>query len=136
MSSINRPLAGPTLSYDLAAEAARLRGDPMYRQSGKLGHALVKNGRFRVILTVLASGQAAETAHADSSMSIQVLEGALQVRADDGDLELRQGQLIFTAPGDAHDIRATQDSVILITVSAQNDDFRPGESRTGSGSNP
>jgi quercetin dioxygenase-like cupin family protein len=122
MSSINRPLAGPTLSYDLAAEAARLRADPMYRQSGKLGHALVKNGRFRVILTVLAAGQAAETAHADSGMTIQVLEGALQVA---GQRELRQGELIFTAPGDAHDIRATQDAVILISVSAQNDDFRP-----------
>jgi quercetin dioxygenase-like cupin family protein len=58
------------------------------------------------------------------------------VRAESGDMELRQGQLIFTAPGDAHDIRATQDSVILITVSAQDDDFRPGESRSGSGSNP
>ena len=136
MSSINRPLAGPTLSYDLAAEAARLRADPMYRQSGKLGHALVKNGRFRVILTVLAAGQAAETAHADSAMSIQVLEGALQVRADGGDTELGQGQLIFTAPGDAHDIRAARDSVILITVSAQDDDFRPGESKSGSGQNP
>lgn len=136
MSSINRPLAGPTLSYDLAAEAERLRGDPMYRQSGKLGHALVKNGRFRVILTVLAAGQAAETAHADSAMSIQVLEGALQVRADGGDTELGQGQLIFTAPGDAHDIRAARDSVILITVSAQDDDFRPGESKSGSGQNP
>ncbi|HEX8672443.1 MAG TPA: AraC family ligand binding domain-containing protein [Longimicrobium sp.] len=136
MSSINRPLAGPTLSYDLAAEAARLRQDPMYQQSGKLGHALVKNGRFRVILTALAAGQSAETANADSAMSIQVLEGSLQVRADGGEQELRQGQLIFTAPGDAHDIRAAQDSLILITVSAQNDDFRPGESRTGSGANP
>jgi quercetin dioxygenase-like cupin family protein len=136
MSSINRPLAGPTLSYDLAAEAARLRQDPMYRQSGKLGHALVKNGRFRVILTVLAAGQAAETAHADSSMSIQVLEGSIQVHVDDGDRELGPGELIFTAPGDAHDIRAAKDAVILITVSAQNDDFRPGESRTGSGENP
>jgi quercetin dioxygenase-like cupin family protein len=136
MSSINRPLAGPTLSYDLAAEASRLREDPMYRQSGRLGHALVKNGRFRVILTVLAAGQAAETAHADSSMSIQVLEGSIQVRVDGGDRELGQGELIFTAPGDAHDIRAARDAVILITVSAQNDDFRPGESRTGSGANP
>lgn len=136
MSSINRPLAGPTLSYDLAAEAARLREDPMYRQSGKLGHALVKNGRFRAILTVLAAGQAAETANADSGMTIQVLEGALQVRADGGETELGQGQLIFTAPGDAHDIRASRDSVILITVSAEDDDFRPGESNAGSGKNP
>jgi quercetin dioxygenase-like cupin family protein len=133
MSSINRPLAGPTLSYDLAAEAARLRQDPMYRQSGKLGHALVKNGRFRVILTVLAAGQTAETHHADSGMTIQVLEGALQVS---GDGELGPGGFLFTAPGDAHDIRASQDSAILISLSAIGDDFRPEESRAAAGQNP
>ena len=136
MSSINRPLAGPTLSYDLAAEVAQLRSDPMYQQSGKLGRALVKNERFRITLTVLASGQSADTAHADSAMSLQVLDGALQVVLQGGGRELRQGELIFTAPGDAHDIRATEDTAVLITISAQNDDFRPAESRTGSGHNP
>ena len=44
--------------------------------------------------------------------------------------ELNAGEMIFTGPGDAHDIRATADATVLITVSAQADDFRPGESRS------
>jgi quercetin dioxygenase-like cupin family protein len=136
MSSINRPLAGPTLSYDLSAEVAQLRSDPMYKQSGKLGRALVKNERFRITLTVLASGETAETHHADSSMSVQVIDGALQVGLQGGDRQLGRGELLFTAPGDARDIRATEDAAVLITISAIGDDFRPTESRTGSGKNP
>lgn len=127
MASIERPLTGGTLSYDLHAEAARLRQDDSYRRSGRLGRTLAKQGRFRQTLTVLAAGTAAETAHSDSPMSLHVLEGSLRVRLGQEDRELRRGEMIFTGPGDAHDIRAAEDAVVLITVSAQADDFRAGE---------
>jgi quercetin dioxygenase-like cupin family protein len=129
MASIERPLTGGTLSYDLRAEAARLRDDDSYRRSGRLGRTLAKQGRFRQTLTVLAPGAAAETHHSDSPMSLHVLEGSLRVRLIDGERDLHQGEMIFTGPGDAHDIRATEESAVLITVSAQADDFRPAESR-------
>jgi quercetin dioxygenase-like cupin family protein len=129
MPSIDRPLTGGTLSYDLRAEAALLREDDSYRRSGRLGRTLAKQGRFRQTLTVLSAGTPAETAHSDSAMSLHVLEGALRVRVADGERELRQGEMMFTGPGDAHDIRAAEDAVVLITVSAQADDFRPGEGR-------
>jgi quercetin dioxygenase-like cupin family protein len=124
MASIERPLTGGTLSYDLRAEAARLREDDSYRRSGRLGRTLAKQGRFRQTLTVLAAGASAETHHSDSPMSLHVLEGTLRVRLVDGEHELRQGEMIFTGPGDAHDIRAGEEAAVLITVSAQADDFR------------
>jgi quercetin dioxygenase-like cupin family protein len=127
MASIERPLTGGTLSYDLRAEAARLREDDSYHRSGRLGRTLAKQGRFRQTLTVLAAGAAAETHHSDSPMSLHVLEGAVHVRLAAGERELRSGEMIFTGPGDAHDIRATQDAAVLITVSAVADDFRPEE---------
>jgi quercetin dioxygenase-like cupin family protein len=127
MASIDRPLTGGTLSYDLRAEAARLREDDSYRRSGRLGRTLAKQGRFRQTLTVLAEGAQAETHHSDSPMSLHVLEGSLRVRLSEGERELHQGEMMFTGPGDAHDIRAAQESAVLITVSAQADDFRPGE---------
>ena len=130
MASIERPLTGGTLRYDLRAEAARLRDDDSYRRSGRLGRTLAKQGRFRQTLTVLASGAEAETHHSDSPMSLHVLEGSLRVRLSEGERELNAGEMIFTGPGDAHDIRATADATVLITVSAQADDFRPGESRS------
>ena len=129
MASIERPLTGGTLSYDLRAEAARLRDDESYRRSGRLGRTLAKQGRFRQTLTVLSAGTQAETHHSDSPMSLHVLEGALRVRLNDGERELHPGEMIFTGPGDAHDIRASEDAAVLITVSAQSDDFRPGEGR-------
>jgi quercetin dioxygenase-like cupin family protein len=129
MPSIDRPLTGGTLSWDLREEAEQLRQDDSYRRSGRLGRTLAKQGRFRQTLTVLAAGASAETHHSDSPMSLHVLEGSLRVRVTDGERELRQGEMMFTGPGDAHDIRASQDAIVLITVSAEADDFRPGEGR-------
>lgn len=126
MASIDRPLTGGTLSYDLTAEAARLRADDSYRRSGRLGRTLAKQGRFRQTLTVLSAGTSAETHHSDSPMSLHVLEGSLRVRLGDGERELGAGEMVFTGPGDAHDIRAVADAAVLITVSAEGDDDRSG----------
>lgn len=124
MSSINRPLAGPMLTFDLAEQLEILRGEDAFRHSGRAGRTLVHAGRLRVTLLVLASGYLIGTHQADSPMTLQVLSGGLRFRTGDGDQELREGQLLFFGPGDAHDIRATEDSALLLTLAAVGDDFK------------
>jgi quercetin dioxygenase-like cupin family protein len=41
---------------------------------------------------------------------------------DGRDHELRAGQVLFFGPGDAHDIRAMEESALLLTISAIGDD--------------
>ncbi|HEX2091907.1 MAG TPA: cupin domain-containing protein [Longimicrobiaceae bacterium] len=123
MSSINRSLAGPILTFDLHEQLADLRREESYRRSGRAGRTLAKSGRFRLTLTAMAAGNEIGTHQADSPMTLHVLEGGLRFRAGDEDHELRAGQVLFFGPGDAHDIRATQESALLITISAVGDDF-------------
>lgn len=124
MSSINRPLAGPMLSFDLAEQLGILRGEDAYRQSGRAGRTLVHAGRLRVTLLVMASGNVIGTHQADSPMTLQVLSGGLRFRTGDAEHEIREGQVLFFGPGDAHDIRATEESALLLTLSAVGDDFK------------
>jgi quercetin dioxygenase-like cupin family protein len=125
MSSINRPLAGPLLTFDLPALVEELRAEESYERSGRSGRTLAKAGRMRLVLVAMAEGNAIGTHQADSPMTIQVLEGNLQFRADGGEHGLSVGQLLFFGPGDAHDIRAVRPSALLITISAIGDDFEP-----------
>lgn len=127
MSSINRPLAGPVLAFDLAEQIAGVRAEEPYRRSGRGGRTLAKNGRFRLTLTVMSKGNVIETHHAGSPMTLQVVDGSLTFRADGREYSLTAGQVLFFGPGEAHDIRASEDSALLITVSAVGDDFRPDE---------
>jgi len=123
MSSINRPLAGPMSTFDLARQLEELRRDEAYARSGRAGRTLTKSGRLRVTLVALRSGVEVGTHQADSPMTLHVLEGGLRFRADGEDHELAQGQLLYFGPGDAHDIRATAETAFLLTLSAVGDDY-------------
>jgi quercetin dioxygenase-like cupin family protein len=127
MSSINRALAGPSLTFHLSEQLQALRGEEAYRRSGRAGRTLVKSERFRVVLLAVASGVVIGTHQADSPMTLQVVQGGLRYRDGEGDHELREGDLLFFGPAQAEDIRATSDSALLLTLSATDDDFRPEE---------
>jgi len=122
MSSINRSLAGPMLTFDLERHLDELRSDEAYRRSGRAGRTLAKSGRMRITLTAMATGNVISTHRADSPMTVHVLKGHIRYKADGQEQELRAGQLLFFGPGDAHDITATEESVLLLTLSAIGDD--------------
>jgi quercetin dioxygenase-like cupin family protein len=129
MSSLNRPLAGPSMTFRLAEQLAELRREDAYGRSGRAGRTLAKSGRFRAVLLAVAEGVEIGTHQADSPMTLQVLEGGLRYRDEGGEYELRAGDLLFFGPGSAEDIRSTGESALLITISAVGDDFQPGESQ-------
>jgi quercetin dioxygenase-like cupin family protein len=125
MSSLNRPLSGPLLTFDLAEHLGELRREEAYQRSGRAGRTLAKSGRFRLVLVAMAEGNLIGTHQAESPMTIQVLEGDIQYRTDGGNHRLKTGEVLFFGPGDAHDIRAAKPSALLITISAIGADFEP-----------
>ncbi|HEV2130505.1 MAG TPA: cupin domain-containing protein [Longimicrobiaceae bacterium] len=124
MSSINRSLAGPMLTFDLVQQLAELRREEAYQRSGRAGRTLAKSGRLRVVLVALATDTVIGTHQADSPMTLHILEGHIRYRAREERHELKEGELLFFGPGDAHDIRATEQSALLITISAVGDDYQ------------
>jgi quercetin dioxygenase-like cupin family protein len=125
MSSINRPLAGPVLAFDLGEQIEALRREEAYGRSGRSGRTLAKQGRFRLVLTAMAAGNEIGTHQAESPMTLQVVRGRLHFRAGGREYTLGEGQVLFFGPGEAHDIRADEESVLLLTLSATGDDYRP-----------
>lgn len=122
MSPIERSLAAPMMIFDPQSLLRELRDDESYRRSGRLGRTLTKAGRMRVTLVVLNAGVEVGTHHAESPMTIQLVEGALSFRVGAEEHELGAGQVLFFGPGEAHDIRAVEESALLLTLSAIGDD--------------
>lgn len=127
MSSIKRQLAGPMLTFAFEKELADLRAEEPYRRSGRAGRTLTKSGRMRVTLVAMATGNVIGTHQADSPMTLQVLEGHITFRAGGSSHALGAGELLFFGPGDANDIRATEETALLITISSVGDDYRMSE---------
>ena len=123
MSSLNRPLAGPMMTFDLREQLRSIRADEAYAKHGRTARTLAKSGRFRLLVAALTDGHEIGTHQADSPLTIHVLEGGLQFRIDDQVQRLHEGEILFFGPGDAHDIRAIGESAFLITISAIGDDL-------------
>ena len=119
MSSLTRPLAGANLTFELGDQIAELRQDPSYARSGRVGRTLVKSGPLRLTLTVLAGGIDVGTHHADTPMTLHVLEGGLRYRVGGQEFELGRGELLFFGPGHAQDIRALGDTALLLTITGE-----------------
>jgi quercetin dioxygenase-like cupin family protein len=135
MSPMERSLAEPVMVFDLQPQLRELRQDESYARSGRLGRTLAKSGRLRITLVALRAGIEVGTHHAESPMTIQLLEGKLGFRVGGAEHELQAGQVLFFGPGDAHDIRALEDSALLLTLSALGDDYG-GDSGSPQGAAP
>ena len=118
MSPITRALTGENLSFDLGEQIAELRQDGSYARSGRVGRTLVKAGPLRLTLTLIAAGVEVGTHHAASPMTLQIVEGRLRYRVDDEEYELGKGELLFFGPGHAQDIRALEDTALLLTITS------------------
>ena len=133
MTPIRRTLSEPMMIFDLEPQVRELRADESYRRSGRLGRTLARSGRLRLVLVALNSGIEVGTHQADSPMTLQLIQGRLGFRINGEPHELAQGQVLFFGPGDAHDIRALEESALLLTLSAVGDDFgeKSDEKRRG-----
>ena len=49
-------------------------------------------------------------------MTLQLLEGRLRYRVGDDEFKIREGELLFFGPGHAKDIRALEDTALLLTI--------------------
>lgn len=110
--------------FNLEEHRTELRQDDGYRRSGRAGRTLARSGPLRLTLVAMAKDNVIGTHQADSPMTLQVVTGHIQFRAGDGEHELDEGEVLFFGPGDAHDIRATEETLLLITIGAQGDDYR------------
>lgn len=122
MTSMSRALTGEHLTFDLGAQIAELRDDEGYVRSGRVGRTLVKAGSMRITLTVVAEGVEIGTHHAVSPMTLQPLEGRLRYRLGDDEFEIGRGEVLFFGPGHAQDIRALEDTALLLTISSDQGD--------------
>jgi quercetin dioxygenase-like cupin family protein len=55
-------------------------------------------------------------------MTLQVLEGRLRYRVGEEEITLDAGQLLFFGPGHAQDIRALEDTVLLLMITESDEE--------------
>ena len=78
--------------------------------------ALLKSDDLRLVLISLATGARLDRHHADGSVSIHVLRGALGVRVPQQEYQLHAGELLMLPAGVPHDVEAIDETAFLLTI--------------------
>lgn len=109
------------LRFDLHAEAEAIRREKSPGHQGHRQKALFKHGGRTVALFVMEAGASMSEHSAAGTVSIQSIEGEIEVSVGEGGKEgterLGAGSMVILAPGTKHGVRAEDAAVFLLQVS-------------------
>ena len=116
MSSIERPLKGDVMLFDLGEESAHVSDAEIIGRSGRNARTLLKSGPLRVTLIVLGPGGGIPEHHTEGTILVQPLEGRIEFTVAGKSHDLGPGQLLSTGPGVPHAVRSEAGASFLLTV--------------------
>lgn len=86
------------------------------RMTECMSHALFKTQKLELIRLVLPSGKGMPEHAVSGAVTIQCLEGAIELQAHQTTQTIRAGELVYLAGGEPHSLRATEDASVLLTI--------------------
>lgn len=117
MSSIDRPLSGAVLVFDLGSERGHAADPDLLARSGRNARTLLKSGSMRATLVVLAPGGEIAEHEADGPITVQPLQGRLRFTALGRDHDIGPGELLSAEPGVRHAVASEDGATFLLTLS-------------------
>ena len=121
MPSIDRPLSGDVLLFDLAKERERSVETPGLLASGRSARTLLKHGRLRVILVTLAAGGELAEHQADGPITLQPLDGTIRFTTHDRSYDVAPGEMLSAGPGVRHSVSTRKGASFLLTIATADD---------------
>lgn len=116
MPSIQRPLAGDVLVFELDEERLRTDDPAAVERRGPSGRTLLKDGPLRVTLIVLGPGGSIAEHQAEGPITVQPLSGRIRFTAAGREHHLGPGQLLSTGARVRHAVASDEGAAFLLTV--------------------
>jgi quercetin dioxygenase-like cupin family protein len=108
-------VSGEKLLFDLPRQLAELRAE-LPENRDRRGITLVKEHGITVVLTALKQGAQLREHDTPGPATVQVIDGEVAMKVGDEGMSLGPGQLIAFDARVPHEVEATSDAAILITV--------------------
>jgi quercetin dioxygenase-like cupin family protein len=111
-----RPLMERIMAFSLRDEIDALRSEEQWQDGDRNSRTLAKDVDFRVLLTVLHDGATMDEQDGDARVSIQLLEGGVQLAVNGERTDISAGGLAVVDAGQSWDMRASGDCAVLLTM--------------------
>src|SRR5271168_774044 len=110
---------GGLIAVDVRAEIARLKNEPAWADNDRHGSSLVKGDGINVALMVLKAGAKLQEHHTRAPISIQVIEGRINLIAGGKSQVVTSGMLIALDRAIEHSVEAVEESALVLTVGGE-----------------
>ena len=110
---------GDTKAFELADIFDRLADEEYPPIDGHHQITLFKSGTSTVMAFLFAADGVLPRHQADGVVTLQAVEGHLEVATSEERIEMKRGELLVIRPGVAHEVYARQPSQMIMTVHLQ-----------------
>lgn len=117
----DRVLDAPYVFMDFDDFTRKIKDEEAWEKRDRNGITLFKTDNLTTVLTCLHRDASIEDNSVDGLFQVQVLDGKIRITTEDGDAEMRQGEMMVFHPSVHHSIRALKKSTLLLqTINEKN----------------
>jgi quercetin dioxygenase-like cupin family protein len=110
----DRVLDAPYVCMDFDGFVKQLKDEEAWEKRDRNGITMFKTDGLTTVLTCLHKDARIEENSVDGLFQVQVLDGKIRVTTDDGDADMREGEMVVFHPNVKHAIEALKKSTLLL----------------------
>jgi quercetin dioxygenase-like cupin family protein len=111
-----RVMDAPLVTIDLFSFIEQITNEKKWKETDRNAITVFKANGLRIVLIALHKGAEMVKHSADGKISIQVLEGKMQLDTDEQSVKLVKGQMLALHEGIPHSLLAKKKTVFLLTL--------------------
>jgi quercetin dioxygenase-like cupin family protein len=116
MPSIERPLSGDVLVFDLGGEREHAEDAALLKRGGRNARTLIKDGPLRVTLVAVAAGGTIAEHVAEGPITVLPVRGRIRFTVHGRHHDLEPGRMLAAGPGIRHSVSSDEGGAFLLTV--------------------
>lgn len=118
-ATLNRPegdrvIDAPYVFMNLEGYEKQIKDEEAWDKNDRNGITIFKTDNLTTVLTCLHKDASIADNSVDGLFQVQVLNGKVRITTNDGDAEMRQGEMIVFHPNVKHTIQALKKSTLLL----------------------
>jgi len=120
-ATINRPegdrvLDAPVVFIDIPAFVEQLKNEKAWEKNDRNAITVFKSETVTIVVSALQAAAQLNDNNVDEFVTIQVLEGNIRVTTQEGDIDMKEKNIVTFHPGIEHSIHSITDAIVLITT--------------------
>lgn len=112
----DRVIDAPYVFVDIPAFVDQIKTEKAWQKNDRNGITVFKSSELTLVITALQASAGISHNNVNAFMTVQVLEGEVRISTQDGDVDMRSGNVIAFHPGIQHSIQAITDIILLISI--------------------